>query len=248
MPQKNLAGKVAIVTGASRGIGRAIAVRLAHDGAAVVVNYATNAALADEVVAEISKGGGRAVAVQADVSKVTEIVRLFAATIDRCGKLDILVNNAGIIVHKPLADTAEEEFDRIMGINAKGTFFACQQATRQMAEGGRIVNFSSTLTTVMLPTFSAYCASKGAIEQITHVLAKELGPRKITVNCIAPGTTDTELLGRNRTEEENRRYAQGAALGRLGQPEDIADVVAMLVSDDAHWITGQTIRANGGMI
>ena len=244
MPQQTLQGKVAIVTGASRGIGRAIALRLSRDGAAVVVNYAGNAAMAGEVVAEIEKAGGRALAVQADVSKVADVQRLFDQAIGHFGKLDILINNAGIIIHKPLAETTEEEFDQIMGINAKGTFFACQQAARRMAEGGRIVNFSSSLTAVMQPAFSAYVASK----QITRVLAKELGAKKITVNVISPGTTDTDLLGRNRSEQQNRQYAQMTALGRLGQPQDIADVVALLVSDDAHWITGQNIRANGGMI
>ena len=248
MPQKNLDGKVALVTGASRGIGRAIALRLARDGAAVVVNYVAQVADAAHVVADIEKAGGRALAVQADVGKVPDIARLFDATIQHFGKLDILVNNAGTILHKLLADTSEEEFDHIMATNAKGTYFACQQAARRMADGGRIVNLSSSLTALMLPNFTAYVASKGAIEQITHVLAKELGQRGITVNVVSPGTTDTELLGRNRTEEQNRQYAQLAALGRLGQPADIADVVAMLVSDDGHWITGQNIRANGGAV
>lgn len=248
MSNRNLEGKVALVTGSSRGIGRAIALRLARDGAAVAVNYVSRAAEAAQVVNEIESAGGRAVAVQADVSKVADIVRMFDATIQNFGKVDILVNNAGTIQHKLLADTTEEEFDHIMGINAKGTYFACQQAARRMADGGRIINFSSSLTTLMLPNFSAYVASKGAIEQMTHVLAKELGPRGITVNVISPGTTDTELLGKNRTEEQNRQYAQMAALGRLGQPEDIADVVAMLASHDGRWITGQSIRANGGAI
>lgn len=214
----------------------------------MVVNYSESVAQAGEVVADIQKAGGRAIAVQADVSKVADVERLFDATIKQFGKLNILINNTGIILYKPVADTTEEEFDRIMGINAKGTFFACQQATRRMAEGGRITNFSSTLTTVIMANFTAYVASKGAIEQITHVLAKELGPRRITVNCVAPGTKDTELLGRDRTLEQNQQYAQMAALGRLGQPEDIADVVAMLASDDAHQVTGQTLRANGGMV
>src|ERR1035437_190314 len=244
MSQNNLAGKVALVTGASRGIGRAIALRLAQDGAAVVVNYATNTASAGEVVANIQKAGGKARAGQADVSQVQAIDNLFDAALRHFGKLDILINNAGVIFSKPLADTSEEEFDRLMSINVKGTFFACQQAAKRMAEGGRIVNFSSTLTALMIPSFSAYVASKGAIEQITHVLAKELGPRKITVNCVSPGTTDTELLGLGRTDEQNQTYARMTALGRLGKPEDIADVVALLVSDDGHWITGQNIRAN----
>ena len=248
MVSNNLSGKVALVTGASRGIGRAIALRLAKDGAAVVVNYVGGAAQAEAVVADIQKGGGKALAVQADVSRVKDIERLFDTTIQHFGKLDILINNAGVILYKPLVDTTEEEFDLLMAINAKGTYFACQQAAKRMADGGRIVNFSSTLTTLMMPMFSAYVTSKGAIEQVTHVLAKELGAKKITVNCVSPGTTDTELLGRDRTAEQNQMYARMSALGRLGTPEDIADVVAMLVSDDGHWITGQNIRANGGII
>ena len=246
--KRNFEGKVALVTGSSRGIGRAIALRLAREGAAVVVNYVGRTADASQVVREIEQNGGQALAVQANVGKIPEVVRLFDATIQHFGKIDILVNNAGVILHKPLADTTEEEFDYIMGINAKGTYFACQQAARRMADGGRIINLSSSLTALMLPNFSAYVATKGAVEQLTHVLAKELGPRGITVNVVSPGTTDTELLGRNRTEEQNRQYAQMAALGRLGQPDDIADVVAMLASEDGRWITGQTIRANGGAI
>jgi len=248
MAERSLQGKIAIITGASRGIGRAIAVRLASNGAAVVVNYASNADAANEVCAEVKTHQARALAVQADVSKVLQVEGLFDTTIQHFGRVDFLINNAGVIIHKPLRDTTEEEFDRIMSINAKGTFFACQQAARRLNDGGRIVNFSSTLTTVMMPNFSAYAASKGAIEQITHVLAKELGPRGITVNCVAPGTTDTEMLGVNRTKEEDQRYIQATALGRLGQPTDIADAVALLVSEDARWITGQTIRVNGGMI
>ncbi|MGE5612216.1 MAG: SDR family oxidoreductase [Bacillota bacterium] len=248
MAQRNLEGKIALVTGASRGIGRAVATRLARDGAAVVVNYVSKAAEAGQVVEEIEKAGGRAIAVQADVSKVSEVERLFDATIQHFGKVDILVNNAGVILYKLLAETTEEEFDRVMSTNAKGTYFACQQAARRMADGGRIINFSSSLTVLMLPTYSAYVAAKGAIEQLTHVLAKELGPKKITVNVISPGTTDTELFGQGKTEEQKQNFAKLAALGRLGLPEDIADVVAMLASEDAHWITGQNIRANGGMI
>jgi 3-oxoacyl-[acyl-carrier protein] reductase len=248
MPPQNLQGQVAIVTGASRGIGRAVALRLARDGATVVVNYAANATLAEQVVAEIEKAGGRALAVQADVSQVPQVQRLFDEAIGHFGKLDILINNAGIIVYKPLVDVSEEEFDRVMAINAKGTFFACQQAARRMADGGRIINFSTSLTGLMLPTYSAYVASKGAVEQITRVLAKELGPKRITVNVVSPGTTDTELFSQGKTEQQKQSMAKLAALGRLGQPGDIADVVALLVSEDAHWITGQNIRPNGGSI
>jgi 3-oxoacyl-[acyl-carrier protein] reductase len=243
-----LDGKVALVTGASRGIGRAIALRLARDGASVVVNYAGSREAAREVVSEIETAGGRAVAVQADVSKVADVERLFDETFRQFGRLDVLVNNAGIMFTKPLADVTEEEFDRIFAVNVKGTFFACRQAARRMAEGGRIINFSSSTTALMQPTYATYVATKGAVEQFSHVLAKELGPRRITVNVISPGPIDTELFGQGKSEQDKQRFAQMAALGRLGQPQDIADVVALLASEEARWITGQNIRANGGLI
>jgi 3-oxoacyl-[acyl-carrier protein] reductase len=243
-----LQGKVALVTGASRGIGRAIALRLAKDGAAVVVNYAGSRPQAEEVVAAIEKAGSRAVAVQADVSRAADVGRLFDACFERFGRLDILVNNAGVILYKLLVDVTEEEFDRLTAINVKGTFLCCQQAARRMPDGGRIINLSSSTTALMMPKYAAYVASKGAVEQMTHVLAKELGPRGITVNAVSPGPTDTELFSQDKTEEEKQRIAQMAALGRLGQPQDIADVVAMLCTDDARWITGQNVRANGGTI
>ncbi|MBV8557609.1 MAG: SDR family oxidoreductase [Planctomycetaceae bacterium] len=243
-----LDGKVALITGASRGIGRAIAQRLGREGAAVVVNYSGNLEAARETVAAVEAAGGRAVPVQADVGQVAEVERLVDETIRHLGRLDILVNNAGVMFNKPLAEVTEEEFDRIFAINVKGTFFTCQQAARRMAEGGRMINLSSSTTALMLPTYAAYVATKGAVEQLSHVLAKELGPRGITVNVVSPGPTDTELFGQGKTEQDKQRFAQMAALGRLGRPEDIADVVALLVSDEARWITGQNIRANGGLI
>jgi len=198
-----------LVTGSSRGIGRAIAERLSNDGAKLVINYAGSADKANEVVAAIATKGGEAIAVQADVGKVSDIQRLFEQTRDRFGKLDILVNNAGTIFYKPIAQVTEEEFDKIFAINVKGTFFACQHATQH--------------------------------------LAKELGGRGITVNVVSPGPTDTELFTADKTEEQIDRFAKMAALGRLGQVQDIADVVAFLASDDARWITGQNIRVNGGL-
>jgi 3-oxoacyl-[acyl-carrier protein] reductase len=244
----SLSGKVAIVTGASRGIGRAIALRLAREGAAVVVNYAGSAEAAGQVVAEIVATGGHALAVQADVGKLADIDRLLDTAIAHFGKLDILINNAGVFFTKPLADVSEQEFDNIFAVNVKGTYFACQQAVRRMADGGRIINISSSTTVMMLPRYSAYVATKGAVEQLSHVLAKEVGARGITVNVVSPGPTDTDLFGSDKTEEDKRRLAQMAALGRLGQPADIADVVAFLAGDDARWITGQNVRANGGII
>jgi 3-oxoacyl-[acyl-carrier protein] reductase len=243
-----LNGKVALVTGASKGIGRAIALRLAQDGAAVVVNYASGTQQAQETVALIEKAGGRAIPVQADVSKVGDVKRLFDACFEKFGRLDILVNNAGMMFTKPVVEVGEEEFDRIFAVNVKGTFFCCQEAAKRMAEGGRIINLSSSTTAMMLPGYAAYVATKGAVEQFSHVLAKELGPKKITVNVVSPGPTDTELFSQGKTEEQKQRFGQMAALGRLGQPQDIADVVALLASDDARWITGQNIRANGGLI
>jgi 3-oxoacyl-[acyl-carrier protein] reductase len=186
--------------------------------------------------------------VRADVSKVGEVGQLFDTAFERFGRLDVLVNNAGVILYKLLADTTEEEFDRLFAINVKGTYFCCQQAAKRMADGGRIINLSTSITALLLPTYSAYAASKGAVEQITRILARELGPRGITVNAVSPGPTDTELFGQDKTEEEKRRFGQLAALGWLGQPQDIADVVALLASEKARWITGQNIRANGGTI
>ena len=243
-----LSGKVALVTGAARGIGRAIALRLAQDGAAVVVNYSGSVKQAEETVAEIEKAGGKAVAVRADVSRVADVKRLFDAAIERFGRLDILVNNAGVMFTRPVAEVGEEEFDRLFAVNVKGTFFCCQEAARRMADGGRVVNFSSSTTALMLPGYAAYVATKGAVEQLSHVLAKELGPKGITVNVVSPGPTDTELFGQGKTEEQKQAFARMAALGRLGQPGDIAAVVAMLVGPDAGWVTGQNVRANGGLI
>jgi 3-oxoacyl-[acyl-carrier protein] reductase len=247
MSNGKLDGKVALVTGSSRGIGRAIAQRLSSDGAKVVVNYAGSADKANELVATIEASAKEAIAVQADVGKVGDIQRLFDQTIERFGRLDILVNNAGTTFYKAIAQVTEEEFDRIFAINVKGTFFACQQATQHLADGGRIINFSTTVTTLMLPTYGAYAATKGAVEQITRVLAKELGGRGITVNVVSPGPTDTELFSADKSEEQIQRFTQMAALGRLGQVQDIADVVAFLASEDARWITGQNIRVNGGV-
>jgi len=243
----NLKGKVALVTGASRGIGRAIAERLAQAGAAVVVNYSSSAGEAQKVVAEIEAKGGKAFAIRADVSRVPEIVKLFDQAIAHFGKLDILVNNAGIAFIKTVGDTTEEDFDHIFAINVKGTFFACQQAATRLANGGRIINLSTSITARLLPAYGAYAATKGAVEQLTRSLSKELGARGITVNAVSPGPTETELFLDGKTPEQIDFFSKQSAFGRLGKPQDIADIVAFLASEESRWISGQNIRANGAL-
>ncbi|OXM83903.1 SDR family oxidoreductase [Paenibacillus rigui] len=242
----SLNGKVAIVTGASRGIGRQVAIQLAQSGAKVVVNYSSNPVNADEVVKTIEQTGGEAAAIRADVSKVNEVEALFLETLERFGRVDILVNNAGIMECTAIADVTEELFDRQFAINVKGTYFACQQAMKHMAKEGTIINFSTSISGAMLPTYSVYAATKGAVEQLTRQLAKEFGPKDIIINCISPGQVSTELFLNGKSQELVDSYRRMNAFGRLGEPEDIANVIELLVSDKARWITGQTIRVNGG--
>ncbi|CAI6079857.1 3-oxoacyl-[acyl-carrier-protein] reductase FabG [Paenibacillus sp. JJ-100] len=242
----NLNGKVAIVTGASRGIGRQVAIQLAQSGAKVAVNYSASRGKADEVVHQIEQFGGHALAIQADASKVNEIEMLFSETLERFGRVDILVNNAGIMENHALADMTEEIFDRHFALNVKGTYFACQQAMKHMTQGGTIINFSTSVSGAMLPTYSVYAATKGAIEQLTRQLAKEFGPKDIVINCIAPGQVATDMFLEGKSPELVDSFRQMNAFGRLGEPEDIANVLELLVSDKARWITGQTIRVNGG--
>jgi 3-oxoacyl-[acyl-carrier protein] reductase len=241
-----LTGKIAIVTGSSRGIGRAVAERLAKEGASVVVNYIQDADRAKGVVSAIEAAGARALAVQADMSQITDVRRLFGETLDHFGCLDILVNNAGRFQPHPIADVTEDEFDAAFALNAKGAFFAFQEAARRMRDGGRIINISSCSTAMSLAGFAVYVGSKAAGEQFARTLAKELGGRGITVNTVSPGFTETDMLPQD--PEWRTMGAQMSPLGRLGQPEDIADVVAFLVGEQGRWITGQNLQACGGVV
>ncbi len=244
--QKVLKTKVAIVTGASRGIGKEIAFTLAKMGATVVVHYHQRKDLADKVVAAIIKNGSKGLAVQADMKYPAEIQSLFDQTLDTFGAVDILVNNAGIMFNQKIEAVKEKDFDEIFATNVKGLFFASQQAARRMSDSGKIINISSTVTRFMLPGYGAYAATKGAVDQLTKILAKELGAREIRVNAIAPGPTDTELFRKDKTDKQINALAEASALGRLGTPKDIAATVALLVSPEAGWINGQTILVNGG--
>lgn len=236
--------KVALVTGASRGIGRAVARRLAADGFRICVNYVREGELAENLVAEIGEGGGTAVAIQADIADLVANRDLFEKLITRFGRLDVLVNNAGIAELGPFAAIDAEAYDRIFAI-ARGTYFAMQNAMPRLSEGGRIINLSTGLTRGWAPMAAAYAGSKAAIEQFTRSLSKEAGARGITVNAVLPGVTRTEILAGASADQLERARSQ-TSFGRLGEPEDIADVIAFLASEDARWITGQTIVVNGG--
>jgi len=242
--------QVAIVTGASRGIGATIARRLARDGYAVIVNYAGSAGPAAEVVQSITAAGGQAVAVQADVADPAAARRLFDEAIARYGRVDVLVNNAGVMPPSlpPLAETDDATFDRLFSINVKGTFNTLREAANRLQHGGRIVNFSTSVIGLALPGYASYAATKAAVETMTNILAKELRGKAITVNAVAPGPTATELFLNGKTPEVIERMSKMAPLERLGTPEDIANAVAMLVSPDAAWINGQTLRVNGGLV
>jgi 3-oxoacyl-[acyl-carrier protein] reductase len=243
-----LSGKGAVVTGGSRGIGRAIVRRLAADGATVVFNYATSTEAANEVAAEVREAGGRAHPVRADLAEPGAVDRLLATAAAHLDGLDILVNNAAAETPPtPLADTDEALWDSIMTVNARTVFLTLRHAARTMRDGGRIVNLSTLNTVRTAPGIASYAASKGAVEQLTKVAAAELGPRGITVNAVCPGATDTDLLRRSNTAEALAGVPAITPLRRLGEPADIADVVGMLVGPDARWITGQIVLATGGL-
>lgn len=240
--------RVAIVTGASRGIGAAIARRLASDGIAVVVNYAGSAGAAGTLVDEIEAAGGRAISVQADVSDPAAVKRMFDAAEAAYGGVDILVNNAGIMTLAPIAQMDDAAFDRIIAINLKGTFNGLREAANRLRDGGRIVNFSTSVVGLYQPGYGVYAATKAAVEALTHILAKELGPRGITVNAVAPGPVATELFLQGKDQATLDRIRQMIPLGRLGEVDDIARVVSLLVGPDGGWINGQVLRANGGVV
>lgn len=243
----DLKNKTAIVTGASRGLGKTIAKLLAIHGADVVVNFATNQSQADETVSEIIQSGGQAFAIQADISQSAKVTELFDKAIEKYGKVDIVVNNGGIMITKFLKDTTEEDFDKQFSINVKGVFLSMKEASAKMANNGRIINISSTVTRLMMPTYSTYSATKSAVEQMTRVFAKEIGGKGITVNSVSPGPVKTELFLKGKTEEMIQRIAGLSAFNRIGETQDIAPVILFLASDESQWITGQNFGANGGM-
>lgn len=246
---KKLAGKVAVITGASKGIGASIAKHLAAEGAAVVVNYASSKAGADKVVGEISRAGGKALAVQGDVGKKSDIERLFIETKKAFGRVDILVNNAAIYEFAPLEQITEEHFNKQFGLNVLGLLLTTQEASKYFpSTGGNVINISSLASTAVIPGGSVYSATKAAVDSVTRVLAKELGGRKIRVNAINPGVVETEgvhAAGLMDSDFNKQAVAQ-TPLGRIGQPQDIATVATFLASEDSGWITGETVRAGGG--
>ena len=244
---KLLHNKVAIVTGSSRGIGAEIARTLANAGAKTIVNYVENRKAAEAVCAAITQAGGEALAVKADVSNSAEMRKLFDTAIERFNQVNILVNNAGVLLSRSIADISDEEFDRVLNINVKSVFYALREASTRLADGGRVVSLSSTVTRLMLPNYGAYAASKGAVEQLTRIFARETGERGITANIVSPGPVNTEMFNTGKSEETIKRMANMSFMGRIGEPEDIARVVLFLVSDDAGWVTGQNISASGGV-
>ena len=241
-----LATKVAIVTGSSRGIGAEIARTLAGAGAKVVINYAGREDAAREVQTSITQAGGEAIIAQADVGHPDGVRSLFDAAIAAYGQVDILINNAGVILYKKIADTTDEDFDRLLNINVRSVFFGLREASTRLSDGGRVITLSSTTTRLMMPTYGPYLATKGAVEQLTRIFAKEVGGRGITANIVSPGPVNTELFMTGKTPEEVQRLGAMAALGRIGEPEDIARAVLLLVSPDAGWISGQNVGVNGG--
>ncbi|WP_176072943.1 SDR family oxidoreductase [Brucella intermedia] len=244
----DMKNRVAIVTGASRGIGAAIAERLGRDGFTVIVNYAGNAAMANAVVARIEAAGGVALSAQADVADPVAVKKMFDAAETAFGGVDVLINNAGIMALSPLAATEDLDFDKTVSVNLKGTFNTMREAGRRLRDNGRIINFSTSVVGLKLENYGIYAATKAAVETLTAIMAKEMRGRNITVNAVAPGPTATDLFLDGKSEELVARMAKMSPLERLGTPEDIAGVVAFLAGPDGAWVNGQTLRANGGII
>lgn len=242
-----LAGKVAVVTGASKGIGAAIAKGLAAEGAAVVVNYALSKAGADTVVDAITSTGGKAVAVKGDVTKADQVQGLIETAIKAFGRLDVLVNNSGIYETSPIDAVTEEQYRRIFDVNVLGVLLTTQAAVKHLGEGGSVINISSNVTSGLWPQLAIYAGTKGAVDVMTGVLAKELGPRKIRVNAINPGLVETEGSGAGLNLEFQQHIVAQTPLGRAGQPDDIAALAVFLASDDARWLTGERLLATGGL-
>jgi 3-oxoacyl-[acyl-carrier protein] reductase len=240
--------KVALVTGASRGIGAAIAERLGKDGFTTIVNYAGSAGSAEEVVRKIEQAGGRAITAQADVSDAEAVRRMFDSAEAAFGGVDVLVNNAGIMMLSPLASADDANFNRQIAVNLKGTFNTLREAARRLRNGGRVINFSTTVVGLKLETYGVYAATKAAVETLTGIMAKEMRGRNITVNAVAPGPTATDLFLDGKSDELVERMAKMNPLERLGTPDDIAAVVAFLAGPDGGWVNGQVLRANGGVI
>jgi 3-oxoacyl-[acyl-carrier protein] reductase len=247
----SLKGKSALVTGSSRGIGRAIAERLAADGASVVINYTRQERAAQEIVKRIVDKGGKAVAIQANVAKPADIKRLFDEAEKAVGRLDIVVANAAVFLGKPLIESTEEDYDYVFDTNVKGVFFTLQEAAKRVRDGGRIIVVSTGGTKMYFANASLYIGSKGAIEQFARTLSRELGPRNVTVNILSPGFTETDMFNRAADELGSENIRAGAGLSpfnRIGTSEEVAEVAGFLASDAAGWVTGQNVQAGGGVV
>jgi 3-oxoacyl-[acyl-carrier protein] reductase len=244
---KNLSNKVILITGSSKGIGATIAQQAADAGAKVVINYAGSKNEAEKLVSKIVEQGGEAIAVQADVSKPSDVKNLFDQAISHFGRIDVLVNNAGIMITKLIKDTTDEDFTRQFDINVRGVFNTLREASSKLADNGSIINFSTSVNRIMLPTYGTYVATKAAVEQLTRVFSKEIGNRGINVNSVSPGPTNTELFTTGKPQEVIDRLASLSPFNRIGEPNDIAKTVLFLASDDAKWINAQNIGINGGM-